>query len=85
VSSRFLVFLPDLDHIGISLKINKEEEKQRLLDSIKKITQSENPRGYILRTAAEGASYEELENDIKFLNNLWQDILDISSTIIKHG
>ncbi|AJI53159.1 Rne/Rng family ribonuclease [Francisella philomiragia] len=85
VSSRFLVFLPDLDHIGISLKINKEEEKQRLLDSIKKITQSENPRGYILRTAAEGASYEELENDIKFLNNLWQDILDISSTIIKPG
>ncbi|API87719.1 Rne/Rng family ribonuclease [Francisella uliginis] len=85
VSSRFLVFLPDLDHIGISLKINKEEEKQRLLDSIQKITQSENPRGYILRTAAEGASFEELESDIKFLNTLWQDILDISSTIIKPG
>ena len=85
VSSRFLVFLPDLDHIGVSLKITNEQEKQRLLESIKKITQSENPRGYILRTAAEGASYEELENDIKFLNNLWQDILDISSTIIRSG
>ncbi|MDE4998912.1 ribonuclease E/G, partial [Francisella tularensis] len=59
VSSRFLVFLPDLDHIGVSLQITNEQEKQRLLDSIKKITQSENPRGYSLRTAAEGASYEE--------------------------
>ncbi|MDE5002880.1 ribonuclease E/G, partial [Francisella tularensis] len=78
VSSRFLVFLPDLDQIVVSLKITNEQEKQRLLESIKKITQSENPRGYILRTAAEGSSYEELENDIKFLNNLWQDILDIS-------
>ncbi|MDE5023052.1 ribonuclease E/G, partial [Francisella tularensis subsp. holarctica] len=65
VSTRFLVCLPDLDHIGVSLKITNEQEKQRLLDSIKKITQSENPRGDILRTAAEVASYEELENDIK--------------------
>ncbi|AJC48394.1 Rne/Rng family ribonuclease [Allofrancisella guangzhouensis] len=85
VSSRFLVFLPDLDHIGISLKITSQEEKQRLLETIQKITMSENPRGYILRTAAEGASFEDLQNDIKFLNNLWQDILDNSSTIIKPG
>ena len=85
VSSRFLVFLPDLDHIGISLKISSEEEKERLLNTIQQITTSENPRGYILRTAAEGASAEELEKDIKFLNNLWQDILDISSTFIKPG
>ncbi|KEI35174.1 Rne/Rng family ribonuclease [Allofrancisella frigidaquae] len=85
VSSRFLVFLPDLDHIGVSLKITKQEEKQRLIQLIQKITMSENPRGYILRTAAEGASFEDLQNDIKFLNNLWQDILDNSSTIIKPG
>ena len=85
VSSRFLVFLPDLDHIGVSLKISNEEEKCRLLNTIQKITTSENPRGYILRTAAEGASFEELEIDINFLNNLWQDILDTSSTIVKPG
>ncbi|MGQ4002779.1 Rne/Rng family ribonuclease [Francisellaceae bacterium CB300] len=85
VSSRFLVFLPDLDHVGVSLKISSEEEKERLLDTIQQITTSENPRGYILRTAAEGASFEELEIDIKFLNNLWQDILDTSSTIVKPG
>ena len=85
VSSRFLVFLPDLDHVGISLKINNEEEKRRLLDTIQQITTSENPRGYILRTAAEGATFEELNIDIKFLNNLWQDILDTSSTIVKPG
>ncbi|MDE5041593.1 ribonuclease E/G, partial [Francisella tularensis subsp. holarctica] len=68
VYSRFLVFLPDLDHIGVTLKITNEQEKQRLLESIKKITQIENPLGYILRTAAEGDSYEEIENDIKLLN-----------------
>ncbi|MFT5950519.1 MAG: ribonuclease G [Francisella sp.] len=85
VSSRFLVFLPDLNHIGISLKISNEEEKDRLLNAIQQITTSENPRGYILRTAAEGASFEELKIDIKFLNNLWQDILDTSSTIVKPG
>ncbi|QIV96789.1 RNAse G [Allofrancisella inopinata] len=85
VSSRFLVFLPDLDHIGVSLKITNQEEKQRLIQIIQKITMSENPRGYILRTAAEGASFEDLQNDIKFLNNLWQDILDNSSTIMKAG
>ncbi len=80
-----MVFLPDLDHVGVSLKISNEEEKERLLDTIQQITTSENPRGYILRTAAEGASFEELEIDIKFLNNLWQDILDTSSTIVKPG
>lgn len=85
VSSRFLVYLPDLDHIGISLKISSQEEKDRLLNNIKAITKSENPRGYILRTAAEDASLEELANDIKFLNNLWQDIIDTASTIIKPG
>ncbi len=85
VSSRFLVFLPDLNHIGISLKISNEEEKDRLLNAIQQITTSENPRGYILRTAAEGASFEELKIDIKFLNNLWQDILETSSTIVKPG
>ena len=85
VSSRFLVFLPNLNHIGISLKISKEEEKERLLNTIKKVTASENPRGYILRTAAEGASFEELDIDIKFLNNLWQNILETSSTIVAPG
>ncbi|AXA34667.1 Rne/Rng family ribonuclease [Francisella adeliensis] len=85
VSSRFLVFLPDLDHIGISLRISKDDEKNRLQEIIKKITVTEKPRGYILRTAAEGATFEEIETDIKFLNNLWQDILDTSSTIVKPG
>lgn len=85
VSSRFLVFLPDLDHVGVSLKISSIEEKERLVNTIKEITKSEFPRGYILRTAAEGATCDELEQDIKFVNNLWQDILDTSSSILKPG
>ncbi len=85
VSSRFMVFLPDLDHVGVSLKISNDEEKSRLLNNMQKIMNSENPRGYILRTAAEGASLEELDADVKFLNNLWQDIIDTASTILKPG
>ena len=85
VSSRFMVYLPDLDHLGVSLKISNQNEKNRLIDNVKKITKSENPRGYILRTAAEGATLEELEIDIKFLNKLWQDIIDTASSILKPG
>lgn len=85
VSSRFLVFLPDLDHIGISLRITNVDEREKLLKYIQEIKSTDNPRGYILRTAADGATYEELDIDIKFLNNLWQNILDVSSTIKKTG
>ena len=85
VSSRFLVYIPDLDHIGVSLKIDNLEEKNRLIEIVKSINKQENPRGYILRTAAENATYNELDKDIIFLNNLWKDIIDTSSSVTKPG
>jgi len=70
---RFLVFMPTVNHTGVSRKISSEEERQRL----KRIIQSERENGgggFIVRTAAAGASDEELRADIRFLKNLWSEI-----------
>ena len=71
---RFLVYMPTVNHTGVSRKSQSDEERQRL----KRILQSEKrqrlPGGFIVRTAGEGRSEEELRADIRFLNNLWADI-----------
>ncbi|MGA9792054.1 MAG: Rne/Rng family ribonuclease, partial [Terriglobales bacterium] len=70
---RFLVFMPTVNHTGVSRKISSEEERLRL----KRIIQSERENGgggFIVRTAAAGATDEELRADIRFLKNLWSEI-----------
>ncbi len=70
---RFLVYMPTVNHTGVSRKIASEDERLRL----KRIIQSERENGhggFIVRTAAQGASDEELRADIRFLKNLWNEI-----------
>ncbi len=70
---RFLVYMPTVDHIGVSRKIPSDDERSRL----KRILQSNRtgiPGGYIVRTAGEGRSEEELRADMMFLYNLWLDM-----------
>ncbi len=70
---RFLVYMPTVNHTGVSRKIASEEERLRL----KRIIQSERDNGhggFIVRTAAQNASEEELRADIRFLKGLWNDI-----------
>ena len=70
---RFLVYMPTVNHTGVSRKINSDEERMRL----KRIVQSERENGhggFIVRTAAAGISEEDLRNDIRFLKSLWHDI-----------
>ncbi len=75
VSSRYLVYMPDAQGIGVSLKIEDEPERERLKKSLsQKLKELEG--GYILRTAADGASDEELETDLNFLHRLWAKLLD---------
>jgi Rne/Rng family ribonuclease len=70
---RFLVYMPTVNHTGVSRKISSEEERQRLKRII--ISERENGvGGFIVRTAASGASEEELRADIRFLKNLWNEI-----------
>jgi len=70
---RFLVYMPTVNHIGVSRKIASDEERQRL----KRILLSEKAEaggGFIVRTAAGGATEQELRSDIRFLINLWTEI-----------
>jgi ribonuclease E len=70
---RFLVFMPTVSHTGVSRKIESDSERRRL----KEILLSERgdaQGGFIVRTAAAGASEEELRSDLRFLLNLWADI-----------
>ncbi len=70
---RFLVYMPSVDHIGVSRKIPSDEERIRL----KKVLQTHRtgiPGGFIVRTAGEGRSEEELHADMMFLYNLWMDM-----------
>ena len=70
---RFLVYMPTVNHTGVSRKISSEDERQRLKRII--ISERENGvGGFIVRTAAAGASEEELRADIRFLKNLWNEI-----------
>jgi len=65
--------MPTVSHIGVSRKIASDEERQRL----KRVLVSERgnaPGGFIVRTAAEGASEEELRADLRFLLHLWDEI-----------
>ncbi|HEY1806561.1 MAG TPA: Rne/Rng family ribonuclease, partial [Terracidiphilus sp.] len=70
---RFLVFMPTVTHVGVSRKIASEEERHRL-KRILVHERGEAPGGFIVRTAAEGASEDELRADLRFLMNLWNDI-----------
>src|SRR6201999_108777 len=70
---RFLVFMPTVNHTGVSRKIGSDEERRRL----KQILLSEKgdaQGGFFVRTPAAGASEDELRSDIRFLINLWSEI-----------
>jgi len=68
---RFVVFLPTVRHLGISRRIENDEERERL----RKLVQKINPSGgVIVRTAGEDASEEMLKADIEYLDRLSKDI-----------
>ena len=76
---RFLVFMPTVNHVGVSRKISSDDERQRL----KRILISEKGTvsgGFIVRTAADGASEDDLRADIRFLISLWTEIKQRSDT-----
>jgi len=70
---RHLVFMPTVDHIGISRRIIPEEERLRLRELVDGIRPP--GAGFIVRTVAEGQSLEILKADMSFLLKLWEDIL----------
>jgi len=70
---RYLVYMPTVDHVGVSRKILSDEERYRL----KRVVQGHRagmPGGFIVRTAGEGHSDDEIRSDMDFLYNLWLDL-----------
>jgi ribonuclease G len=70
---RHLVFMPTVDHIGISRRISSDKERRRLRD----IVESMRPpgSGFIVRTVAEGVSEKDLKADMDFLIKLWNEVV----------
>lgn len=69
---RHLVYMPTVDHVGISRRIESENERERL----RKVVESIRPpgTGFIVRTVSEGKSEEDLRADMEFLVGLWNDL-----------
>ena len=74
IPSRFLVFMPGVQHIGISQKIEEEEERNRLRSKLEELAVDDYAGGYIVRTAAEGISNEEVQADVEYLQRMWKAI-----------
>jgi ribonuclease G len=68
---RFVVLVPQGEGLGVSRRLD-DDERQRLKDILKKLALKEG--GLIVRTAAEGASEEDIERDLVFLQRLWKSI-----------
>ncbi|MCG6936246.1 MAG: ribonuclease G [Proteobacteria bacterium] len=78
IPSRYLVYMPGAEHIGISQKIEDEGERQRLRDVITRHAANFDPGGYIVRTVAEGVDEAAIVADMHFLQKLWATIKERS-------
>ena len=70
---RYLVYMPTVDHVGVSRKIGSDAERIRLKDIILR-HREQFPGGVIVRTAAAEHSEEDLVNDLRFLVRIWEDM-----------
>ena len=77
LAGRFVVYMPVDKHSGISKKIDKPEERQRLRDILKTFTFAKSG-GFIIRTASMEQGEKEIFRDSKFLVNKWQEIRELS-------
>ncbi len=79
VSARYLVYMPYTEHIGISNRIDDEDERERLRQSVTNLSDAYTEQykgGFIVRTVAEGVSEEDLGADIPFVYKLWHNLAD---------
>jgi len=74
IPSRYLVFMPNANNIGVSTRIESETERERLRNLILQQEHRIKDAGYILRTAAEVADENAIASDIKYLNRLWENL-----------
>jgi ribonuclease G len=78
VPGRYIVLMPGYEHVGVSRKIEEEDERDRLRDVLKDI--KTEGMGLIARTVSAGHDREELTSDLDYLNRLWGKIKDKMAT-----
>jgi ribonuclease G len=69
---RYLVYMPQASHVGVSRRIRDDEERDRLRAAVRALAPP--PGGFIVRTNAEGKGEEEFAADVGFLGRLWSQI-----------
>ena len=78
---RFLVFMPTVDHIGISRKIESREERSRLRGIVREFREQTGfAGGVIIRTAASGRPKEDIVSDLSYFHKIWTEIRQKSET-----
>lgn len=75
---RHLVFMPTVDHIGISRRIGSDKERRRLREIIESMRPAGS--GFIVRTVAEGIAERELRADMEFLIKMWNEVVRKAET-----
>ncbi len=72
---RFLVFMPTVDHVGVSRKIDSREERGRLRGIVREFREQHGfTGGVIIRTAAAGRSKEDIVSDLSYFHQVWTEI-----------
>jgi len=71
IPGRHLVFMPTVDHVGISRRISNDRERRRLREIVDRLRPPGT--GFIVRTVAENVPQEKLESDIRFLIEVWNE------------
>ncbi len=80
IAGRFLVYLPQEAHIGISQRIEDEAEREVLRQKLQHLIPAEETGGFIVRTVAETASDDELAADVEYLRKLWNGTKEAAKT-----
>ena len=76
IASRYLVLTPFTEHLGVSQRIDQEEERERLRGLIDEERKRQGtPTGFIARTAAEGVSAAAVATDMRLLVRMWDRVL----------
>jgi ribonuclease G len=82
LAGRFLVFMPTVDHVGISRKIDSREERSRLRGIVREFREQHGfTGGVIVRTAAAGRPDQDILNDLNYFNQIWTEIRHKAETL----
>ena len=70
---RYLVFMPTVEHVGVSRQIVSDKERQRLKSLVLELRGNSN-KGFIVRTVGEGAKKKDFQQDMAYLTELWEEV-----------